>query len=68
MTVSAFTRAICARICAERYVEMEIGRLDRKAAILASRPLTESEVRWDKEAHEDALRMRAAALAYDDET
>jgi hypothetical protein len=55
--ISNFTRDICRMLCIERAVDMEIARLDDKLKIMRERPLTESETRWDKERHEDSVRM-----------
>jgi hypothetical protein len=47
----------------ERYAEMEMARLDRKAAIMHKRPLTEAEATLDAEERKAALRMLDAANA-----
>ncbi|HTI78957.1 MAG TPA: hypothetical protein VL614_00750 [Acetobacteraceae bacterium] len=61
MSVSEYTRRICRRICYERYLEMEIARLDRKAEIMHRRPLTEGELARDAEDKAASQRMLEAA-------
>lgn len=63
MSVSDYTREVCRRLCYERYLNMEIERLDRKAAIMTRRPLTEAEAARDAEDREASRRMLGAAQA-----
>lgn len=61
MSVSEYTREICRRLCCERFLDMELERLDRKAAIITRRPMTEAEAVRDAEDKEASLRMLEAA-------